>query len=204
MQLRTELALAFTGLGLLGALAAAVGRSQNRAPSADPRPSTFLAGPHGARGLADALQKLDIRVKRYRQRSRQLMIFPQDSGRMALVVLDPTESIRAGEVQDFLDFAAEPGARDLVLAGPGASRLLRCFGYAYQSQRFDSVQAVAPGSTPDARSPWVNGVLAASSVQVVTDSSGFVDQTVAAEVLLPVDFLERDRLLAKAVGRSPQ
>ena len=30
------------------------------------------------------------------------------------------------------------------------------------------------------------------------------DQTVAAEVLLPVDFLQRDGLLAEAVGRAPE
>jgi hypothetical protein len=199
MQLRTELALALTGLGLLAALAAAVGRLQNRAPSADPRHSTYLTGPQGARGLAEALERLNIRVKRFRQRSRQLTQLPRDSSRVAFVVLDPTERIHPGEVQDFLDFAAGPGSRDLILAGPGAGRLLSCFGYAYQSQRFDSVQAIAPGSAFDARSPWVNGVLAASTVQVVTDSSAIADQTVTACSVPTIAYAET--LLVTRTGR---
>lgn len=180
MQLRTELALALGGLGLLAALAGAYGRSRNRSPSADPRRSSYLAGPQGARGLAEALGRLEIRVKRYRQRSRQLPDYPEEPGRLALAVLDPSDRIRAGEVGDFLEFATGPGARDLVLAGVGAGRLLRCFGYAYQSLRFDSVQAMPPGEAPTEHSPWVHAVLSASSLDVVTDSSGLADATITA------------------------
>jgi hypothetical protein len=139
---------------------------------------------------------LGVRVKQYRRRSRELIDVEATSERFALAVLDPSESIHPGEVDDFLELGERA---DLVLAGPGAARLMRCFGYAYQTQYSDSVQAIAPGTTASERSPWVHAVLAASTVQVVTDSSGLADASLAACGVPTMAFAET--LLVTRSGR---
>ncbi|HSE66883.1 MAG TPA: hypothetical protein VLB12_07845, partial [Gemmatimonadales bacterium] len=177
MQLRTELALGVAALLVLAVLAASLGQRSNRTPSQDFRRSTYLAGPHGARAVADGLRRLGVQVKQYRRRSRELINLEPSADRYAFAVLDPTESIRPGELDDFLELGERV---DLVVAGPGATRLMRCFGYAYQAQYGDSVQATEPGGTVSEQSPWVEAVLGASTVRVVTDSSALADAGLAA------------------------
>jgi hypothetical protein len=196
MRLRTELALGVAVLLVLAVLAAGLGQRSNRTPSQDFRRSTYLAGPHGARAVADGLRRLGVQVKQYRRRSRELINLETPPDRYALAVLDPSESIRPGELDDFLELGERV---DLVLAGPGAARLMRCFGFAYQAQSGDSVQAIEPGTTVSERSPWVDAVLGASTVQVVTDSSGLADASLAACGVPTVAFAET--LLVTRTGR---
>jgi hypothetical protein len=196
MQLRTELALGVAALLVLAVLAASLGQRSNRTPSQDFRRSTYLAGPHGARGVADGLRRLGVQVKQFRRRSRGLINLETPPDRYAFALLDPSENIRSGELDDFL----EVGERaDLVLAGPGAARLMRCFGYAYQPQYGDSVQAAAPGATVTERSPWVEAVLGASMERVVTDSSSLADAGLAACGVPTIAFAET--LLVTRSGR---
>jgi hypothetical protein len=196
MRLRTELALGVAVLLVLAVLAAGLGQRSNRAPSQDFRRSTYLAGPHGARAVADGLRRLGVQVKQYRRRSRELINLETPPDRYAFAVLDPSESIRPGELDDFLELGERV---DLVLAGPGAARLMRCFGYAYQAQYGDSVQAIEPGTPVSGRSPWVEAVLGASTVQVVTDSSGLADASLAACGVPTMAFAET--LLVTRTGR---
>jgi hypothetical protein len=196
MRLRTELALGVAVLLVLAVLAATLGQRRNRSPSQDFRRSTYLAGPHGARGLADGLRRLGVRVKQYRRRSRELVDVEVTSERFAFAVLDPSEGVHPGEVDDFLELGERV---DLVLAGPGAARLMRCFGYAYQEQYSDSVQAIEPGTLASERSPWVHAVLGASTLQVVTDSSRLADASLAACGVPTMAFAET--LLVTRSGR---
>jgi len=196
MRLRTELALGVAVLLVLAVLAAGLGQRSNRTPSQDFRRSTYLAGPHGARAVADGLRRLGVQVKQYRRRSRELINLETPPDRYAFAVLDPSEGIRPGELDDFLELGERV---DLVLAGPGAARLMRCFGYAYQAQDGDSVQATEPGTTVSEQSPWVEAVLGASTVRVVTDSSGLADASLAACGVPTVAFAET--LLVTRTGR---
>src|SRR6185436_986444 len=196
MRLRTELALGVAVLLVLAVLAAGLGQRSNRTPSQDFRRSTYLAGPHGARAVADGLRRLGVQVKQYRRRSRELINLETQPDRYAFAVLDPSEGIRPGELDDFLELGERV---DLVLAGPGAARLMRCFGYAYQAQDGDSVQATEPGTTVSEQSPWVEAVLGASTVRVVTDSSGLADASLAACGVPTVAFAET--LLVTRTGR---
>jgi hypothetical protein len=72
MRLRSELALGVAVLLVLAVLAAGLGQRSN-ALLPDFRRSTYLAGPHGARAVADGLRRLGVQVKQYRRRSRELI-----------------------------------------------------------------------------------------------------------------------------------
>jgi hypothetical protein len=196
MRPRTELLLGLGGLALIAVLAGVLGQRRNRVPSEDPRRSTFLTGPNGARGLADALERLGIQVKRYRQRAQALEDLPDGPGPRVLAVLDPYEAIRGPEVQAFLDFASRP--TDLILAGDGTERLMRCFGYVPQESA-ESAQVAPPGVSPDSHAPWVHAVLSASSEAVAVDSSGAKDATVVSCSVPAVASI--DTLLVARTGR---
>jgi len=101
---------------------------QREAPSegwADRRPSTYLAGPHGAKGLAQALRRLGVQV---RQRRRPAF----DLARYQAPALQ-------AEVYAFLDIFVPPdqeiaAVRALVANGgrifvAGYTGIERCFGY---------------------------------------------------------------------------
>src|SRR5262249_4196379 len=72
MRPRTEAAIGLGSLAAVLILGAAVGASRNHSEDEDPRASSYLPGPMGERGLADALQRLGVRVDRFRRRYRQL------------------------------------------------------------------------------------------------------------------------------------
>ncbi len=120
---RTEIALA---VGLFIALAAAGLVGRRAAPDEaweDHRASTYLTGPHGAKGLAEILRRLGVQV---RQRRRPLFDLADERGRVAQVVafLDiayPT----APEIQSVRDFVA--GGGRVFIAG--STRIEACFGF---------------------------------------------------------------------------
>ena len=175
MRPRTEIGLGLGVLALLLLGSALLGRRANTMPDQDARTSTFLAGPNGARGLADALGRLGIPVERFRGRFRQLgeAVAVDTGGRSLVAFLDPAAHLQPAEVSEIV--ALTPRA-DLLVAGMGSAALMRCYGYEPQYRFRDSVQAVAPGTRPGRDSPWVHTVLAASSVTVVRDSSRMEDQ----------------------------
>jgi hypothetical protein len=193
MQPRVE---ALVGLGVLAVLvlmAGALGQRENRAPSADPRASSLLTGPLGARALADGLTRLGVEVRRQRRPLRRLAGEQGGDSATALLLLDPLHQVRGTAALAVLDWSRGPGRRDLLLAGPGAAWLMRCFGYAIDWRDRDSV-AIRGGHWP-----LVAGVLAASSEPVVTDSSRGAD---AAPVECTVPTIGRvDTLLLARTGR---
>src|SRR5690606_31312231 len=103
---RLRLGLALGALVVLGVLASLAGARRSRRPDDDPRRSTFVYGPDGASGWAEALERMGIRVEQVRDPSR---LFPDSTDRRgALVaVLDPGSPLDAFEGGELAAHAAE-------------------------------------------------------------------------------------------------
>lgn len=169
MRPRTEALLGLGTLTVLATVAALAGRS--RAPVAQStkpvQPSTFLTDPGGARGLLDAIQRLGIEAQRFRERPRELTRF---AGRphQLLAILDPSATISAPDAMLLVRFNH---SADLLLAGDGAERVMRCFGYKIERHLFDSARVNGLHSP----APWVTAALASTDQPVYTDSSRAAD-----------------------------
>jgi hypothetical protein len=200
MQARTEALLGGGALIAVVALAAGLGARGNRLDQEDRRPSAFLSGPHGARGLAESLERLGLDVRRHRLGLRRLTPDTTTNGRTALMLLDPREPIRGAEVELVLSWAGGTPRRDLVLAGRGAAQVMRCFGYALDWRFFDSVE-VMPRSFETEFGAWPKaaGVLASSRDTIVADSSRLEDTGVMACSVPPIARV--DTLITSITGR---
>ncbi len=163
MRPRTEALIGLAAICLLGVGVAILGESNATRVDRDARPSTFLAGPEGSRGLLEATRGLGIAVRRFRQRPRELARLA-DSSRQLLVILDPTAPVSAPELMLFLQFSK---SADLLLAGKGADHLMRCFGYRVDRKVFDSVAVMGLAG----KAPRVNATLVATRQPTWTDSS---------------------------------
>lgn len=193
MRPRTEVALALASLGVLVALAAGIGQQRSRPDQADLRASSYLPGPRGVRGLAEALPQLGVQVERERRSFRKLS--PGDSGTRALfAVIDPEVPLSPGETRQLLDWHDAPGGADLLLAGTGSSEAMACFGYQPDLRSRDSAAVRGAGEWPE-----LGAVLAASD-SVVTDSSRMEDATVQS-CTVPVPS-RVDTLLTSRSGRA--
>ncbi|HUR94578.1 MAG TPA: hypothetical protein VMY76_08340 [Gemmatimonadales bacterium] len=137
MHPRTELALG-TGLVLALAVAAGVaGARRARTTDADARRSTFLVGPLGAQGYAEALTRLGIRVETLRR--PPATVDSAAAPGTVLAVLGPSQELAPHEGLAFARLRA-----DLLLAGPRAEAAMRCFGYDVRPLRRDSLLVRAP------------------------------------------------------------
>jgi hypothetical protein len=192
MRPRTEAALALLALSALVALAAALGQRENRPEQQDFRASSLLPGPRGARGLADALGRLNLKVERFRRSTRQLEAV-SDSTRTIMAVVDPAIPYGASETRELLAWHDSAGGGDLLLAGEGTADVMRCFGYQPDS-RPDSVKVREVGLWPT-----VGAVLAASE-SVVVDSSRIADTGVWS-CTVP-SYTRVDTLLSSSTGRT--
>jgi hypothetical protein len=157
MQPRTELALALGIVAALGAGAAALGVRRQTAAD-DPSRSTFVAGPRGARGYAEALERLGVRVERSRQRTRRVGLLTPERGTL-LAVLDPDRWLTRDDAAALAAYRRRGG--DVLLAGEGARQAMQCYGYSPDAlRRGDSVTAPARGPADGARGPMrVSAVL---------------------------------------------
>ncbi|MGE0352058.1 MAG: hypothetical protein AB7I33_09055 [Gemmatimonadales bacterium] len=167
MRARLEILLA---LVLLLFLTVFVVATRERGPAQeDRRASTFLAGPAGARGLADALAALGVRVERYRRRASMLVTQAPDSG--VFVSLNPPYGIDPLEARIYAQRGAE--GWDFLLAGAGTDDLMACYGYSVDRRTGDSIPVTPPGRRPDSRTPRVgNAVLASLTDSPEGDTTG--------------------------------
>ena len=154
MRPRTELALGLGALAVLSVLSTVLRKQQTPPPDTDTRRSTYLTGPLGARGLAEALERLGIVVRRFRQRTVHLEEMASRAGepRRVLAVLDPTEAVDGAAAAALVRFS---DSSDLLLAGPAAELAMRCFGFGVEDRFPDSVQAIPPGKPRGPATPWV-------------------------------------------------
>jgi hypothetical protein len=186
MRPRTEAILAVSGLTVLALIVAVLGRSRERLTPEDDRPSTLLAGPGGSRALLDAMPRLGIAVRRFRQRPRELVQLG-DVPRQALVVIGPSFPFSPPERTLLLGFNRRA---DLVLAGKSAERLMRCYGYRVERRFTDSLRAAPPGAPAGARSPWVHARLVRTGDSVYVDSSRVFDVARVACRIPPIRSVE--------------
>lgn len=174
----------------------------------EPR-STYLPGPDGARGLADALGLLGVPVYRYRRTTRQLgslVPFAGDTSRAPLVAfLAPSIPLSAGEGSDLSAWVLHGG--QLLLAGPSAATAMRCFGFEVEA-RGDSIAAVRPGEGVGQHPAEVTHVLAptgrTSEVTPVDPGAGvtFTCRVPRAEVRDTLLVTTGQRLEAIRIGYS--
>ncbi len=199
MHPRVELAAAVALLLGFGVVAGALGRRHDRSPPPDPRRSSYLTGPHGARGLTDALERLEITVQRFRRRPTELRAGPASPGRELLALLSPTRALGAPTAQHLLEYHRNGG--NLLLAGPTASAAMRCFGYSADRRMRDTVEVFArddAGSSTVAVARLRDLVLVRTSDTQASDSSTRVDMGVqACEVQTAI---ETDTLLMTRGG----
>ena len=150
MRPRTEAAIGAAVLLVLGAGAALLGSREGRTTDDDARASTYLAGPQGARGYAEALERLGVRVERSRARTRETVsAIRSDStgGRRILAIIGPSMGLDPDEAVQLAGLALDGGA-DLLVAGGGARALAECFGF-----RVVPVFPTVPVSIPGAALP---------------------------------------------------
>jgi hypothetical protein len=187
MQPRAELALGTALLLVLAVGAGSLGARRARQTDIDGRRSTFLTGPAGARGYAEALARLGVRVEPFR---RPLSSLDSAPGRRTLVAfLGPSRrlSSREGAAVARLD-------ADLLLAGSGAAAAMRCLGYEIRPRLRDSLEVWHPPGGE--RLPWprVRATLQRRRTDVAVDSAGGEDAapiTCTAPAARTVDTLLR-------------
>lgn len=156
MRLRFEV-IAWSALAITVAFgAAALGARRARRIDADPRRSTLLAGPAGAQGYGEALQRLGVRVARFRRTPTELRAWGADSAGTVVAVLGPATELSVYEAHALIETPV-----DLLLAGPGTSAALRCLGYRYGMTRHDTVRT--------------RGILVALETRQAADSSSTAD-----------------------------
>jgi len=175
MRPRTEAAVALGALVALLILAGALGQRRNSAAEADRRPSTFVTGPYGTRGLAEGLERLHVAVIRSRTSVRRLPRDSSQEGVSILALLDPSVELGQTEVGHVLAWSAASGGGHLLLAGPGAEPVMRCFGFTLDWRAADSVAVGPPAAPHSGHWPRVAGVLAHHSEATVIDSSRRAD-----------------------------
>jgi hypothetical protein len=199
MRARTEALIGAGALAAVVALGSFLGVRRQPLGQEDARPSTFLAAPLGARGLAEGLTRLGVTVRRDRHGLQHLPSDSTGSGRV-YVLLDPTAPLRGSEVARLKTWNDAREGNALLLAGPGAADLMRCYGYALDWRRLDSVEVRPPG--PSGPMPWprVGGVLAAVTDTMFADSSTVADAAVNRCFVPPI--LRVDTLLTTMTGRS--
>jgi hypothetical protein len=195
MRLRPSLLAGVIGLALLGVLAAVLGSRRARPTDTDPRRSTVLTGPAGARGLADALQRLNVSVERFRDRSGRLAEAIEGRDSTLILELDPSQPLSLREAAAVQRLVGP--ATHLLAAGDGAGWLFRCFGYQFEPLA-DPTPASRLGMDPGARDPAVTVALRPTDGVTEVDSTRWGDATVAVCAVPPV--VRVDTILATPMG----
>ena len=164
MQPRAELILGTALVLTLAVGAGVVGARRGRVTDGDPRRSTFLVGPSGARGYPDALERLGVRVHRV-QRPTAAMDTVAPPGTV-VAFLGPTRPLTAREGAAIASLHG-----DLLLAGAGSTAAIRCLGYEIRSRRRDSLAVALPAGSEPSPFPRVGAVLVRRRSDVAVDST---------------------------------
>ncbi len=169
MQTRTEVLVGLVTLAVLLGVVTLTARKGPAPTAPDLRPSTFVAGPAGAEGLLDALQRLDIATRRFRDRPTRLAALGDSAGRHARRSRprsDPS-ALGAGSGRDLpLQRACRPAARRH--RRQSTAPLFRLRGEAFPV-RFGAV--IGTGDP----APRTDAALVATHQPVVRDTSRIAD-----------------------------
>lgn len=160
MRPRSEALLALGAFAALAVVVTVTVPRRTLTGTSEPR-SSYLPGPEGARGLADALTLLRVPVFRYRRSTRQLATSipaPDDTAPARLLAyVAPSIPLTPSEATDLSHWVGEGGT--LLLAGASAGAAMRCFGFD-GTYRGDSIPVVRPGERPGPAAAQVTEVLA--------------------------------------------
>jgi hypothetical protein len=167
MRQRTKLALGAGIVFVLGVTAGLIGVQRARLSDADPRRSTFLAGPSGARGLAEALGRLGVTVQPFR---RPIALLDSAAPGTLTAFLDPSLALSAREGQQV---AALPG--DLLVTGARANTALKCLGWEVIPRPYDSGAVTPPSGAEPRRFPRSRAVLLQRDSAEAVDSADAED-----------------------------
>jgi hypothetical protein len=151
-------ALALLGLAtfiLLGALIGSLG-VRGATDIAGQPPSTYLAGPGGGSGLAEALERMGVRVTRLRRTWRTLEPATDPEGTL-LAVLAPSQPITPREVELLRKRAVTTGP--VLLAGTGVDVAMGCWGWRSILRGVDSIPVRLPGGTRAGAPAWTRRIL---------------------------------------------
>ena len=177
-------------LTALGVGAALLGSRRATVADRDTRRSTYLAGPSGARGYAEALERLGAEVVRHRRSVEWLDSITADS--TVVVFLEPTRRVSMEEARRITALRA-----DLLLAGLGTDPVTTCLGYRVQGREAARIVGPAGSGGPF---PLARAELVRHLARSVTDSSRRED---AADVTCEIPEPARvDTLLRTAEGRA--
>jgi hypothetical protein len=200
MRPKVRILLAVGLLAILGYIAGAVGSRENRRPSFDPRRSTQLTGPYGAKAYAEALGRLHVKVDRYRQRTAQLGTLRTDDGSVVFAVLDPPGLLDGAQAEDLVSFSEEQG--DLLLAGWTTSLVMHCFGYDVDYRSDDSTPVFRMEGGQPASSPisWTSDLVLARVVDTIATDSSDTKAGVRSQCLVPEPG-RTDTILVTSGGR---
>ena len=124
MRPRAELGVGLVVVALLGAFAAALGVRAGGPDTSDGRRSTYLTGPHGARGWAAALEQLGVSVEQHRRREPPSVPPPM------LALLDPSRPVTPWSAAQLMTLA--DSGTELLVAGRGGQALMECVGWSTQ------------------------------------------------------------------------
>ncbi|HET7600499.1 MAG TPA: DUF4350 domain-containing protein, partial [Gemmatimonadales bacterium] len=194
MRPRAELALGIGAFVVAAVAVGALGLRSGAASAIDFRRSTYLTGPAGARGLAEALERLGVRVERLRRNPAWLPVDSLRGRDVLLAVIGPSDGLARGEG---IALAVRGGAAvDLLLAGSGAASAMSCFGWRVRP-RLRGVRVRAPDGAGGGRLA-VTALLAPARGAVLRDSAAAESGEVLA---CEVPRAERaETLLASAEG----
>jgi hypothetical protein len=193
MQPRTEVAIAMGTFAVLALIALEAAPRRRGAVDTDPRSSSYLSGPQGLRAMAEVVERMGVRVVRWRGRTQALQAEAAEPA--TLVVADPSVTLRADDVLTILDWSASGG--DLVLGGEGTTPVMRCLGYSPRLLVLDSVRVRAP-SGRDAG--WVHAELRKEIDAEVTIRDGPLSSGADAVVCPPAAISAADTVLRSVDG----
>lgn len=192
MRPRVELTIAAGIVLLLGIGAVVLGRREARTTDADARRSTYLTGPSGAKGWADALTALGVRVVHFRRPTAALV--PLDSGSV-FAVLGPAVPLDSREGARLATLPA-----DLLLAGPATDAAIACLGYRVTARRTDSVALRAPPDAENRPMPYARAELVRHLASTIVDSSNRYD---GGRLSCTVPVPERVDTVLRTLGDRP-
>lgn len=170
MRPRAELAIAVAVLLVLGIGMALLGSRNQPPPNTDPRRSTFVASPDGARALAEALTRLHVNVVRLRRRLDSTEVSPPPvTGGSVLAFLAPSQPLTGFDARQLARRVR--GGGDLLLAGRSAGVAMTCYGW-HATWLRDSVAVAVPGVSSSSRPARANAALAPLPDSAAADSAG--------------------------------
>lgn len=199
MRPRTEAALALGLMLGLVALAAGVGASSRGTEEADIRASSYLAGPFGVRGLADALRQVGVEVQSSRRLLPDLARDSTGARPRLVAMLSPIEAPSGAEQETLLDYLGQDPSDDLLLAGTATNGVMQCFGYISDRRPVESVVLRPVAGETGTDWPRLSAVLSSTTALVVVDSSREEDAGITSCTVPPVRRI--DTLLTSHSGR---